>query len=85
MDPVSTQRIIDLVKTAGSDAVLDGDMLRVYPKDGAPVAYQVPPDGLRRRVIIEIGKRTGIPSHLFWSQLPPEEARASMPRLQSAS
>lgn len=66
-DFVSVETVIRLVKLRGSDAVRDGELLRVYPKDGVPVVYQIPATGLARRVIIEIGKRTGVPSHWFWN------------------
>lgn len=42
-------------------------MLKLYPRGGVPVVYRVPESGLARRVIIEIGKRTGVQSHLFWN------------------
>jgi hypothetical protein len=76
MDAVPIQRVIDLVKSSGGDAVLDGDMLTVYPAGRDPVAYVVPPNGLKRRVIIEIAKRVGLPSHYFWQ---PDAAAPAAP------
>jgi hypothetical protein len=81
LDFVNVQTVIDLVKLAGSDAVHEGDVLKVYPKDGVPVVYQIPPTGLARRVIIQIGKRTGVKSHLFWhpdQALTPSSGRADL-------
>jgi len=73
MDFVSTETIIRLVKLRGHDAVLEGDMLRIYPRDGAPVAYRVPSTGIARRLVIQIGKKCDIKSHWFWN---PERAYA---------
>lgn len=69
MDSVSTDTIIKILKHCGSDAVLEGDVLKVYPKDqSGPICYVVPPSGqLARRIIIQIGQRCGVKSHLFWN------------------
>jgi len=82
MDTVSIETIIALVKQFGADAALDGDELTVYPADGNVRVYIVPPGGLRRRVIIEIGQRTGVASHLFWN---PERALASASKERPAT
>jgi len=66
-DFVSVDTIILLIKHRGSDGVLDGKMLTIYPKGGgAPFCFEVPPTGVGRRLIIKIGKKCDVPSHWFW-------------------
>jgi hypothetical protein len=63
---VSVDTIIRVVKWGGSEAILEGDKLTIRPRDGAPYVYDVRGGELKRRLVIQIGKLTGIDSHLFW-------------------
>jgi hypothetical protein len=67
MDFVSVETVVQVVKAHGSDARVEGDLLMVFPQgQTSPRVYRIPATGLGRRLIIEIGKKCGIQSHLFW-------------------
>lgn len=78
---VSAATIVELVKRSGSDAVIDGEMLKIYPKNGRPVCYLIPADGFAGRIVGEIAKRTDIATHIFFNPTRslPQEAPSAAP------
>jgi len=69
MDAVSVEVIISVLKLSGADAAFEDGVLTIYPpNNGAPTCYVVPKNGqLARRLIIQIGVKCGIKSHIFWN------------------
>lgn len=64
---VQADIVVRTVRQSGSDAEYDGQALVIRPKNGAPVVYEINGEPVKRRIVIEIAKRTEVSPHLFWN------------------
>ena len=63
---IAIEEVAEVVRAHGHSAEVTDGALTVCPENGVPYAYRVPSGQVERRLVIQIGKRCGIPSECFW-------------------